>query len=179
MRLSPVEQKVQAIIAPIADEMGLRVLWTEYKHETLTIFAENTKTGTITLDECTQLSREISPILEVEDPINAAYRLNISSPGIDRPLFTAEDFIRFTGLEAKIELSEPLGDNIEGQRKFRGIIESADSQIIKLKTDQGMLDLPLANLYKAKLVMSDALIKATQKLKEQNSPLQSVKEEIE
>lgn len=157
MRLSGFERKIVDIIAPVAEDMGFRVLWVEHSADTLTVYAENTKTGQLTLDECTTLSREISPVLEVEDPIESAYRLNVSSPGIDRPLFTANDFNRYNGLEVKIELDTLL----EGQKRFRGRIIEADENTIRIENDQGTLDLPLASLYKAKLVMNDELIKVT------------------
>lgn len=157
MRLNATEQKIMDIAAPIAGELALRVLWVEYKQDILEIFAENITTGQLTLDECTKLSRELSPILEVEDPISGAYRLNVSSPGIDRPLFNADDFNRYSDLEVKLELEIPL----DGQKKFRGFIVKADETHITLKTDKGLVDLPTANLYKAKLVMNDHLIKVT------------------
>ena len=157
MRLSSLERKIVDIISPAADELGLAILWVEYGKDVLTVYAENTTTQKLTLDECTKLSREISPLLEVEDPIAGAYRLNISSPGIDRPLFNANDFNRYHDLEAKIELDT----FIEGQKRFRGRIISATDKEVKIETDIGELDLPLASLYKAKLVMNDELIKVT------------------
>lgn len=161
MRLSGFERKIVDIITPVADDMGFRILWVEHSADTLTVYAENRKTGQLTLDECTALSREISPVLEVEDPIESAYRLNVSSPGIDRPLFTTDDFNRYNGLEVKIELDSLL----DGQKRFRGRIIEADENTIRIendaKNDGSTLDLPIASLYKAKLVMNDELIKIT------------------
>ncbi len=134
MRMGTLEKKVFDIVQPIAVELGLDVLWVEYGSDSLGIFAENRETGRLTLDECTNLSREISPVLEVEDPISGAYRLNVSSPGIDRPLFNARDFNRYHDLEAKIELDTLL----DGQKRFRGVIVEADEAVIKLKTDKGL-----------------------------------------
>jgi ribosome maturation factor RimP len=159
MRLNAIEQKVADIISPVMTDMGIDLLWVEYKGGVLGVFAENPKTGKLTLAECTQISLEISPLLEVEDPIDGRYRLEVSSAGIDRPLFKPEDYKRYHDLEVKIELNELL----EGQKKFRGFIRKADDQNISLETDQGTLDLPFASIYKAKLVMTENLIKETKK----------------
>ena len=159
MRLTNLEQKIVDIITPAIQDLGMALLWVEFKSDILAIYAENPKTGKLTLDECTAISREISPLLEVEDPIEGAYRLEVSSAGIDRPLFRIEDYARYHDLEVKIELDELL----DGQKKFRGFIREAQNNTIKLETDQGIVDLPLSSIYKAKLVMNDTLIKETQK----------------
>ena len=159
MRHSTLEQRIADIISPALQDMGIDLLWVEYKSDILTIYAENPKTGKITLEECTSVSREISPLLEVEDPISGAYRLEISSAGIDRPLLKIEDYTRFHDLEAKIELDELL----EGQKNFRGFIRDVEGDTVQLDTDQGIVDLPFNAIYKAKLVMTDHLIKETKK----------------
>ncbi len=159
MRLTALEQQVIDIIRPVTDDMGFDLLWVEYKGGILGVFAENPKTGKLTLDECTQISREISPLLEVEDPIRGAYRLEISSAGIDRPLLKPSDYERYKDLEAKIELDEM----IEGQKKFRGYIRQNDENKVVLETDHGPVDLPFLSIVKSKLVMNDELIKETKK----------------
>ncbi len=159
MRLTSLEQKIADIVTPVLNEMEIDLLWVTYKGGILSLYAENPKTNKLTLDECTQISREVSPLLEVEDPINAKYRLEVSSPGIDRPLLKLEDYKRFHNLEAKIEIDEL----IEGQKKFRGVIKNSTDKIITLDTDHGEVDLPFASIYKAKLVMTDTLIKETKK----------------
>ncbi len=173
MRLNAIEQKVMEIISPVMDDIGIDLLWVEYKGGILGVFAENPQTGKLSLDECTAISREISPILEVEDIIEGRYRLEVSSAGIDRPLFKIEDYQRFVDLEVKIELNEL----IEGQKKFRGFIKHAVEKTITLETDQGTLDLPFASIYKAKLVMTDNLIKETKKRFE--SAIENNKDKIE
>ncbi len=147
MRLTNLEQKIVDIIRPVTDDMGIELLWVEYKGGILGVYAENPTTGKLTLDECTQISREISPILEVEDPIKGAYRLEISSAGIDRPLFKPSDYERYKDLEAKIELDEM----IEGQKKFRGFIRQSDDNKVVLETDQGSVDLPFLSIIKVKI----------------------------
>lgn len=159
MTIQSLEQKIADIISPVITDLGINLLWVDYKGGILGVYAENPKTGKLTLEECTAISREISPLLEVEDPINGAYRLEVSSAGIDRPLFNAADYERFHDLEAKIELD----GLIEGQKKFRGFIRGLHEGKITLETDQGMVDLPLSDIYKAKLVMSEHLIKETKK----------------
>jgi ribosome maturation factor RimP len=175
MHLSALEQKITDIATPVLDDMGFNLLWVEFKAGALTIYAENKKTGKLTLDECTAISRELSPLLEVEDPIEGSYRLEVSSAGIDRPLFTPEDYERFHDLEVKIELDEML----EGQKRFRGFIRGSSPDTVTLETDQGPLDLPFASIYKAKLVMNDKLIEETKKRFEtanNNEPLDNLTE---
>lgn len=159
MRLTNLEQKIIAIIEPVLKDMGLDLLWVEFKGGILGVFAENPTTGKLTLDECTQISREISPVLEVEDPIEGAYRLEVSSAGIDRPLIKPADYARYKDLEAKIELDMM----IEGQKKFRGFIRESDDEKVILETDHGPIELPFLSIVKAKPVMNEELIKETKK----------------
>lgn len=163
MRYSALEELIVKLITPVIDDLGLELLWVQYKGGILGVFAENPKTGKITLAECTKISREISPLLEVEDLISSAYRLEVSSAGIDRPLLKLEDYTRYKDLEAKIELDMLL----EGQKKFRGIIRETTvhdgNEEIQLETDQGIVDLPYASIYKAKLIMTEDLITETKK----------------
>ena len=159
MRLTNLEQKISDIIAPVITDMGLELLWVEHKGGILGVFAENPTTGKLTLDECTQISREISPVLEVEDPIEGAYRLEVSSAGIDRPLIKPADYARYKDLEAKIELDMM----IEGQKKFRGFIRESDDEKVVLETDHGPIELPFLSIVKAKPVMNEELIKETKK----------------
>ena len=177
MRHSTLEQRIADIIAPVITDLGIDLLWVEYKGDILSVFAENPATGKLNLGECTKISREVSPLLEVEDPISGAYRLEVSSAGIDRPLLKYEDYDRFIDLEAKIELDELL----DGQKKFRGFIRKAEENVIELETDQGIVDLPFEAIYKAKLVMTDHLIKETKKRFEtaNENDTKAVEEELE
>jgi ribosome maturation factor RimP len=116
--------------------------------------------GTMTIDECEAVSRELSPILDVHDPVAGSYRLEVSSPGIDRPLVRPSDFEDWSGYEAKIELREP----IDGRKRFRGVLEGFEgSEIrIELDLDQGgrtVIGLPIALVAEAKLVLTDELIR--------------------
>lgn len=159
MRLTALEEKVAELISPVLKDMGLNLLWVSYKGGILGVFAENSATGKLTLEECTNISREISPLLEVEDLINGAYRLEVSSAGIDRPLFNRADYDRYHDLEAKVEMDML----IDGKKKFRGVIRKTTDDVVELETDEGTVDLPFASVYKAKLIMNDELIKETKK----------------
>jgi ribosome maturation factor RimP len=127
---------------------------------TLQIMAERPD-GTMTIEDCETASRAISPLLDVEDPVSGSYDLEISSPGIDRPLVRPEDFERWRGHEAKIELAVPQG----GRRRFRGQLEGFAEGQVRLSLDapegggQKMpVSLPFAVIAEAKLVMTDQLI---------------------
>src|SRR5215467_7055411 len=107
------------MIEPALAAMGyrlVRVLMTSGRRPTLQVMAERLDDLPITLDDCAEISHSVSAILDVADPIAGAYTLEISSPGIDRPLVRAQDYDRFSGFEARIELARP----IEGRRRFRG-----------------------------------------------------------
>jgi ribosome maturation factor RimP len=159
MKLNALEQKIDGIIRPVIEELGFYLSWIEYKGGILQIFAENPKNGNLNLAECSTISREISPILEVEDPIESAYRLEVSSPGVDRLLVRESDYERYCGFTAKIELDTPL----DGQKRFRGTIEEKKDGQIALKTDTGLVNLPFRDISKAKLVMTDDLMKTSKK----------------
>jgi ribosome maturation factor RimP len=111
----------------------------------------------MTVEDCTQISHSVSAILDVADPIGGAYMLEISSPGIDRPLVRAEDYDRFSGFEARIELAQPIG----GRKRFRGRLLGTAAESVRLATEAGEVRLPLADVARAKLVLTDDLIAAT------------------
>lgn len=180
MRFSPLEEKIAKLVEPIATSMGLELVSVQQSGEggslTLQIMAENPATRSLSVDDCTALSRAISAAMDVEDPIADAYRLEISSPGIDRLLIRERDYAEYTGMEAKIEIDPP----IEGQKRFRGYIEGFEDNTVLLKTDTGQVALPYADIQKAKLVMTDELIRLGQKrMKELQSTANSHEEEVE
>jgi ribosome maturation factor RimP len=120
--------------------------------------------GRFTITDCEALSKEISPVLDVEDPIDREYHLEVSSPGIDRPLVRARDFATYVGHEAKIELS----DLLDGRRRFRGFIKAVDDETVTITLPDAPKDtdpdhkLPLTLLADAKLVMTDKLMNMAQ-----------------
>jgi ribosome maturation factor RimP len=160
MKKTPLEHKITDIVRPAIEDMGFELVWVEFKSGILQILAENPQTSGIGLDECSAISKAISPLLEVEDPIAGAYTLEISSPGIDRPLIKEDDFNRFKGFEAKIELDEPTKD---GQKRFRGTVLGHKQGYVGIVVDGVEHHLELANIRKARLVLTDDLIKATKK----------------
>jgi ribosome maturation factor RimP len=150
--------RVAAVIEPALGTLGFRLVRVKVTGRdggTLQVMAERPD-GTFTIDDCEATSRALSPILDVEDPIQAAYRLEVSSPGIDRPLARRSDIERAVGHEAKIEMASM----IEGRKRFRGIIEAVENDAVKLKSTEGKADaaLPLSEIADAKLVLTDALI---------------------
>ena len=151
------EERLNKIIEPVLSDHGARLVQLEYKANTLQIMVEGEDGSPMGVDEFADISRDLSPALEVEDPISGAYRLEISSPGIDRPLITEADFEKYIGFETKLEMNPP----IEGQKRFRGKIKSINDGILVLDTDKGDEELSHAGISKAKLVLTDELIQAT------------------
>ncbi|MCB9965068.1 MAG: ribosome maturation factor RimP [Rhodospirillales bacterium] len=166
MRLSPLEERIADIVTPVLEDMGYALVQAKMtsaeKRNILQILAENPETHNLGVDECAKLSRAVSAVLDVEDPIAGAYDLELSSPGIDRPLTRPEDFQIWQGFEAKIELDIPT-DN--GQKKFRGFLKGLSPEgEISLETDQGMVAFSVNSVHKAKLVLTDALIEKSKQM---------------
>ncbi|HVW92516.1 MAG TPA: ribosome maturation factor RimP [Devosia sp.] len=160
------ETRIARIVEPVANDMGyalVRVKVTAENGCTLQIMAEDAE-GRFTIDDCERLSKDLSPVLDVEDPIDREYHLEVSSPGIDRPLVRARDFKRYVGHEARVELT----DLLDGRKRFRGIIKAADDESVTITLPDAPKDqdpdhkLPLAMIAEAKLIMTDALINMAQ-----------------
>jgi ribosome maturation factor RimP len=152
--------KIEAMIAPSLDAMGYRVVRvavTGGRRATLQIMAERRDEQAMTVEDCAEISRTVSALLDVADPIAGAYTLEVSSPGIDRPLVRREDFARFAGFEAKIELNVPQ----DGRRRFRGKLLGVEGDAVRLLVDDAPVALPLAAVARAKLVLTDALLAAS------------------
>ena len=166
-------KSIAQLIEPSLAAMGyclVRVLMTGGRRATLQVMAERLDDLSITHDDCAKISRSVSALLDVVDPIVGAYTLEISSPGIDRPLVCAEDYDRFSGFEAKIELTMP----IDGRRRFRGRLIGTAEGAIRLLTTAGEAQLPLATVVRAKLVLTSDLIAARQHVFSEPHPPQSV-----
>lgn len=161
---TPLERKIAALAQPVIEDLGFSLVAVrmtgENKACTVQIMAEDPKTHNIGLEDCTRISKAVSAVMDVEDPIQGHYRLEVSSPGIDRPLVRPEDFARYIGFEAKIELDAP---SAEGQKRFKGILLGIEGGMIALDTENGKVELPYESVHKAKLVLTDELIKATSK----------------
>ena len=157
-----VEARISRIVEPVAIDLGyslVRVKVTQENGLTLQIMAED-ENGRFTISDCERLSKDLSPVLDVEDPIDREYHLEVSSPGIDRPLVRARDFRTYIGHEAKIELT----DLLDGRKRFRGYIADVDDEAVTIKLPDAPKGedpnhrLPLVLLAEAKLVMTDALM---------------------
>jgi ribosome maturation factor RimP len=152
--------EVEQLIAPALEAMGydiVRVQLSGGDSLRLQIMAERRSDGSMNVDDCAEVSRAVAAILDVEDPIDSAYTLEVSSPGIDRPLTRLADFDRFAGFEARIETGQP----VEGRRRFRGRLLGSRGENIALVCDDDEITLPFAELQKAKLVLTDELIAAS------------------
>ena len=151
---------IEALLAPTLEDMGysiVRVRMLGGRNMTLQVMAERADDVAMRVEDCAAISHAVSAILDVEDPIAGSYQLEVSSPGIDRPLVKPRDFERFAGFDAKVELETPL----DGRRRFRGrLLGFADAQI-RMRLDVGQdVALPFADLKDAKLLLTDELIAA-------------------
>jgi ribosome maturation factor RimP len=155
-----------AIIAPEANALGfdlVRVAWFDRGGDgsdepTLQVMAERPDTRQLNIDDCAALSHRISDKFDELDPIEEAYRLEVSSPGIDRPLTRVKDFSDWAGHEAKIEVSEPIAD----QKRFRGTLDGVDGDVIAITDKSGAThNVPFSIIHNAKLVLTDRLIAST------------------
>jgi ribosome maturation factor RimP len=152
--------KIEAMIAPSLEAMGYRVVRvavTGGRRATLQIMAERADEQAMRVEDCTEISRMVSALLDVADPIAGAYLLEVSSPGIDRPLVRREDFARFTGFEAKVELNAP----IDGRKRFRGRLLGVEGDQLRLLVDAAPVALPITAVSRAKLVLTDELLAHT------------------
>src|SRR5207248_1872836 len=153
--------RIAEIIEPSLDAMGYRVVRVAVLgagRMTWQIMAERRDEAAMTVEDCADISRSVSALLDVGDPIAGAYTLEVSSPGIDRPLVRPEDYDRFAGFEARIELNEP----IDGRKRFRGRLIGRRDDEIRLAGDAGEVRLPLAAVARAKLVLTDDLLALAQ-----------------
>ncbi len=157
MKSTPLEHKITALARPVIEDLGFDLVLVEFKGGVLQILAEDPKTKNLGLEDCTKITKILSPLLEVEDPIAGAYTLEISSPGIDRPLVRHGDFQSYVGFEAKVELDEMM----EGQKRFRGRIVKEEEEFVTLLVDKVEHRIEIAAIKKARLVLTDELIKAT------------------
>jgi ribosome maturation factor RimP len=162
-------KRVAEIIEPTLQSMGFRLVRVKFTGRSLQIMAERPD-GTMLLDDCAAVSRAISPVLDVEDPIPGSYSLEVSSPGIDRPLVRLEDFERWVGHVARVELKAPLAHHgLAGRRRFRGVIAAARDGVIRLTLPpediaaggtggETEVELGFDDIADAKLVLTDELL---------------------
>jgi len=154
--------RVAAIAEPVLAGMGFRLVRVHISGLsgcTVQIMAERPD-GTMTIADCETVSRALSPVLDVADPIDRAYRLEISSPGIDRPLVRRSDFERHAGSRVKVEMAVA----VEGRRRFRGLLAGTEGEAARIRRDDAApgeaseVLLPIEEMAEAKIMLSDALI---------------------
>lgn len=159
MKQTPLERKITEIIDPVVKDLGFDVVQVRLigttKMQTLQILAEDPETGRIDLNGCTAVSRAVSAILDVEDPIPGAYQLEVSSPGVDRPLMKPQDFIKYKGLDISVETEMPL-DN--GQKRFKGKLADFTDNVIYMASESGDVQIDFDDVAKAKLVLTEELV---------------------
>ena len=172
LRETGLEQRIAHIVEPVANDLGyalVRVKVTQENGCTLQIMAEDAA-GRFTITDCERLSKDLSPVLDVEDPIDREYHLEVSSPGIDRPLVRARDYRTHIGHEAKVELADAL----DGRKRFRGEIAAVTDDTVTIRLPDVPKDtdpdhvLPLSAIAEAKLVMTDKLLNMAQADQESN-----------
>lgn len=152
--------RIAQMIAPAIEAMGfelVRVQLIGAQRPVLQVMAERSDAAAMTVDDCAEISRAVSALLDVEDPISGAYTLEVSSPGIDRPLTRLKDFVRFAGFEARVELRIA----VEGRKRFRGLLRGAADDKVQIETPEGLVAVPFGDVQRAKLILTDALIEAT------------------
>ncbi len=162
---SGVAARIAALVVPVLHDLDLRLVRVKLSGQdgtTVQIMCERAD-GTMDVDACEVASQALSPVLDVADLVPQAYRLEVSSPGIDRPLVRVSDFVRAIGHEARLELSQPVA----GRRRFRCWIEAVEPRDVRINRidagadDEAILSLPLDMISEARLVLTDALIRAT------------------
>jgi ribosome maturation factor RimP len=141
---------LKAIVGPVVSGLGYELVGVEHlaqgRHSLLRVYVDS-ENG-ITVDDCAKVSHQLSAVLDVEEPLPGEYTLEVSSPGMDRPLFELEDYQRFAGRQAKVRLRVPL----HGQRKFKGTLVGVRDDNVVLMEDERELSLPFAQIDKANLV---------------------------
>jgi ribosome maturation factor RimP len=154
--------RVAAIAEPVIENLGYRLVRVRLSAMagcTVQIMAERPD-GTMAIEDCEAVSRALSPVLDVADPVDRAYRLEISSPGIDRPLVRRSDFERYAGHAVKVEMALP----VEGRRRFRGLLLGAEGEAARVRRDDAAAGdtpevlLPIEEMSEARLVLTDALV---------------------
>lgn len=158
-----VAARVAAVAEPVIEDLGFRLVRVKVSSLngcTVQIMAERPD-GTMNVEGCETISRALSPVFDLEDPVDRAYHLELSSPGIDRPLVRVQDFERWSGHEAKIEMAVPVG----ARKRFRGVIRGVEADTVTIELpdvregDEPMVRLPLSDLAEARLVLTDELVR--------------------
>jgi len=145
-----VSDQIELLIEAPIESLGYEVVGVDYNkngHDTILRIYIDSEQG-ISIEDCERVSHQVSGILDVEEPITAAYSLEVSSPGFDRPLFKERDFKRFSGSKAKISMKLP----IDGRRNFTGVLQGCDDGEVLIEVDGEVYALPISKLAKARLI---------------------------
>lgn len=151
-----IDRRLAEIIQPVIEGMGyelVRIRLQGGRTATLQIMADRPEGG-INVDDCADISTAVSAVLDVEDPIEDNYHLEVSSPGIDRPLTRLKDFETFEGYEVRLETNQP----IDGRKRFKGVLAGVEGEEVLLNIEEGTIGLNFDLLSDAKLVLTDELI---------------------
>lgn len=154
-------ERLRALIEPIVQRMGYELVRITFgggeRRATLQVMAERPETGQLVIEDCAEISRALSAMLDEVDPIPGEYRLEVSSPGIDRPLTRRKDFETWAGHDARLNAKSP----VEGRKRFSGTLKGLEGDDVLIETDTGLFRVPLSEVESAKLVLTDRLIEAT------------------
>ncbi len=155
--------KIQTIIEPSLTDLGFEIVLLKMadgaKKKTLTLMTERLDGVMMSIADCTEISRTVSALMDVEDPITSAYDLEVCSPGIDRPLVKFSDFERHKNFEIKLESLIP----VDGRKRFRGMLVEAKEAVVTMGIDGKSYEIAFPNIRSAKLVMTDALVESFMK----------------
>lgn len=151
-----VELKISELIEPSIVGMGYELVRVQYAAGTLQIMAEKSDESEMTVDDCAEISHTVSALLDVADPIKSQYVLEVSSPGMDRPLTRLSDYERFSGEPARIDMKAP----VDGRKRFLGVLSGANGMMVRLQLEDGTLvELPFEGIHQARLDVSRTLDK--------------------
>ena len=162
------DERILAIADPIAKDMGLNIVRVRVqsgRRKTVQIMAERVSDGLLGITECEALSRELTATLDVEDPIHDPFILEVSSPGLERPLTSLEDFKHYAGYSARVDLDRM----VEGRKRFRGVLAGVEDGHVDINLDgetDSTASIPFEWIAEAKLLITDELIKKGQEAKE-------------
>lgn len=155
------EKRIEEIIEPAVLDLGFEIVRVQLSGDhnpRLQIMAEPLEGNEMNVDHCANISRTVSALLDVDDPIPGAYTLEVSSPGLDRPLVKLRDFQRFAGFEVRIETAEA----VDGRKRFRGRLSGVDGETVTIAVDGEDMDIPYPAIHRAKLLVTDDLLAAAE-----------------
>lgn len=157
---------IEGIIRPTVEGMGFDIVRVQVlgtRKRRLQVMAEHRDGRPMTVDDCVGISRALAVLLDVEDPIFGSYTLEVSSPGIERPLVRLDDFRRFAGFAVRVDVVRP----VDGRKRFRGRLLGVDEDVVRIQIDDGEVELPYEDIRRANLLMTDELLAQTEESRRQ------------